>query len=114
MMNKKTPPHSDDLFEAQINDALDKSVEDLTPDIRRQLNQARIKATKKSSRAGLFWKSATAFSIAFVLVITWQSQIPQNNNTETPFADVLQEDLDMLDDLEFIYWMSEEADSATL
>jgi len=114
MMNKQTPDNSNHSLESQVNEALDSSVDNLSPDIRRQLNQVRIKATETRTNTKLFWKSASAFSLAFALVIVWQFQTPENENIETPFADVLQEDLEMLDDLEFVYWMSEEEPSATL
>ena len=120
MMNKLTPENHKDSenqensLESQVNEALDHSIDNLSPDIRRHLNQARIKASEPKANKTLFWKSASAFSLAFALVIIWQSQTPQNESTETLFAEVLQEDLEMLDELEFVYWMSEEEPSATL
>ena len=104
----------DQSIEERINLALDTSVETLSPEIRRRLNQARIKAVEKQSRPRYYWKAASAFSIMFALVVGWQLRAPPMQTEETPFADVLQEDLEMLDDLDFVYWMVEEQQIAAL
>jgi len=101
-------------LEGQINQELDNSIENLSPEVRRQLNQARISAIEKKSNSPIYWKTASAFSLVFALVVGWQLLEPPIPIDDTPFADVLQEDLEMLDDLEFVYWMAEEQQSAAL
>ena len=113
-MNSDNQPLENQSIEEQVNQALDSSVQELSPEIRRRLNQARISATEKQSQPRYYWKAASAFSLVFALAVGWQLLPPPVPTEETPFADVLQEDLDMLDDLEFVYWMAEEEQSATL
>ncbi len=113
-LNPDKQSKADQSIEERINLALDTSVETLSPEVRRRLNQARIKATEKQSRPRYYWKTASAFSLMFALAVGWQLLPPPIQTIETPFADVLQEDLEMLDDLEFVYWMAEEEQSATL
>ncbi len=112
----KTPtdnPINSDPLEREINQALDDSIENLSPEIRRQLNRARITATEKR-HSRLFWLPvASAMSVALAVLIGWQlvqKPVPE----ETIFAEVLQEDLDMLEELEFAYWIAEEFESAQL
>jgi hypothetical protein len=100
-------------LEDTINHALDQSIETLSPEIRRSLNQSRFNATEKKSRRVIWIPLASAMSLAFALIIGWQISQPPATS-ETVFADVLQEDLEMLEDLEFAYWISEEIDSAKL
>ena len=113
-MNSDNPIPKNQITEEQINQALDRSIDDLSPEVRRRLNQARISAIEKKSKPRIYWKTASAFSLFFALAVGWQllpTPMPIDN---TPFADVLQEDLEMLDDLEFVYWMVEEQLSAAL
>ncbi len=112
-------------LENLINDALDDSIDELSPEVQRRLTPMRIKAAQakeKSSWCGLnsSWQLATAFSIAFAVIVSWQMW-PTLDKTPlievadlSPFAEVLQEDLEMLEQLEFVYWMAEESESATL
>lgn len=111
MPEKKT---SEQLIEEQVNQALDSTVKDLSPEVRRRLNQARISATEKTSSPRIYWKTASAFSLVFALAVGWQLLPTTVPIVDTPFADVLQEDLEMLDDLEFVYWMAEEQQSAAM
>lgn len=111
---------NDDLkIEDQVNQALDESIDNLSPDVRRRLNQIRIEAAENKNDGFPIWKTAGAVSFAVMLGLGFQL-VPnqQDQNVET-FAqiledDVLQEDLEMLEELEFVYWMAEESDSAIL
>lgn len=101
-------------LENRVNQALDDSVDNLSPDIQRQLNRIRIEATQPKKSRLPIWRTAAAFSLMLALVTGWFI-VPQSPDMQLePFADVLEEDLDMLEELEFVYWMSEEAESATL
>ena len=101
-------------LENQINQALDDSVESLSPDVRRRLNQIRIEATEKKSGRSPMLKFAAAMSFLFVLTLSWQlwqplEEVTNSSFAEVAFFEVLEEDPDMLDDLEFVYWMAEES-----
>ncbi len=100
-------------FENSINQSLDQSIDNLTPEIRRSLNQIRIKASSKPRSRLVLIPLASTLSLSLALFIGWQ--LMQNPTAqETVFAEVLEEDLEMLEDLEFVYWISEEAESAQL
>ena len=111
---------NDDLkIEDRVNQALDDSVDDLSPEIRRRLNQNRIAATQSKPPVFTVWKTAGAISFALLLGLVFQLVPNQQDMQTETFAqilegDVLQEDLEMLEELEFVYWMAEESDSASL
>lgn len=101
-------------IENRVNQALDDSVENLSPDIQRQLNRIRIEAAQPKKTRVPMWQTAAVFSVMLAVVTGW-ILMPQSPEMQLePFADVLEEDLDMLADLEFVYWMAEESESAAL
>jgi len=104
----------DRQLEDSVNQALDDSIENLSPDVQRRLNQIRIEATQKQTQAYPLWKTAGAMSFALAMVVSWQFWPANNEVPIDPFAEVLQEDLEMLEELEFVYWMAEEEESAVL
>lgn len=91
--------------------ALDASVDSLPPEIRRRLNQARhaaIQTKTTQTKSGLtYWKAASAVSFTLALTLGWQLWPGSDPLPPEPFAEVLDEDLDMLEDLEFVYWVAE-------
>lgn len=93
--------------ENKVNQALDNSIEELSPDIRRRLNQIRIDAVENKHHPFSYMKMASAFSFVFVAFLGWQFIPTQEHIPDSLFADVLQEDIEMLDELEFVYWMAE-------
>jgi len=112
---------NDQSIENLINNALDKSVEELSPDVQRRLTPMRVIASqaaeKNSAGFGTSWKLATAFTVVVAVSVSWnmwsevESTIATNSLASidvSPFDEVLQEDLEMLDELEFVYWMAEE------
>lgn len=103
-----------DPIEEQVNNILDTSVENLSPEIRRRLNQARMGAIENKGRTSWLWKTAGSFSLVAAILVSWQLTPVSETEGLTPFAEVLQEDLEMLEELEFIYWMAEEQISAKL
>ena len=104
---------SEDTIDRQVNDALDQSIESLSPEVRRKLNQARIAALEKKSRFIPIWKLASGVGFVFALLLFSQFiSLPVEENL-TPFAEVLEEDMEMLEELEFVYWMTEEESSVT-
>lgn len=109
--NSQTENH--DALEKQINQALDSSVENLSPDVRRSLNQMRLSATERKKKLKRLVPLTTSLAVTFAVILGWQLT-DKPLIEESPFAEVLQEDLEMLDDLEFIFWMNEAADSAQL
>ncbi len=113
-MSKLEQPSDNDEFEKSINQALDDSIDDLSPEVRRSLNQIRVKATEKKSTRFLLVPLASSFVLIFAVLIGSQQGPEKIVIEETPFAEVLQEDLELIDDLEFIYWINEESESANL
>lgn len=105
---EKTETLKADELNLDINEALDSSVESLNPEIRRKLNQARMAALEKKSKAMPIWKLASGVSLVFAMVLFYQFSAAPVDESLTPFAEVLEEDIEMLEDLEFVYWMSEE------
>jgi len=105
-------------IENQVNQSLDESVENLSPEVRRHLNQSRIKAleVKVHSHWRLSPIQKIAAGVSFLLVVSfsWQFMSQPVDDAVTPFAAVLDEDLEMLSDLEFVYWLAEEAEIAVL
>ncbi len=104
-------------LESLVNDALDDSIDELSSEVRRRLTPMRIKAAEaKKTRTGFgpSWQIATAFTVVIAVTFSWQfwpvsKDLPSMAVAElSPFAEVLEEDLEMLDQLEFVYWMAEE------
>jgi hypothetical protein len=105
-------------IEGQVNQSLDDSVENLSPEVRMRLNRNRMRAleAKKDSTwhfSGL-QKLAVGVSFLFVVSFGWLFFSQTHEEIITPFAAVLDEDLEMLDDLEFVYWLAEESEIALL
>lgn len=105
---------TDTQLEDQVTQALDNSIENLSPDIRRNLNRIRIEATEAEARPRSFLKYASVLSVAFALVVGWQLMPGSIDVQDDLFAEVFQEDPEMLDELEFVYWMAEVETSDTL
>ncbi|WP_196137226.1 hypothetical protein [Aliikangiella sp. G2MR2-5] len=103
-----------DSIEQRVCEGLDESVSSLNPDVRRALNQARAKAVEKKGASFPFLKLAGGVSFAFAVLMVSQFYTQQPEENLTPFAEVLEEDIEMLDDLEFAYWLAEEEESANL
>jgi hypothetical protein len=103
-----------DPVEQMTNQALDASIDDLSPDVRRKLNQIRINAVSKKQSRFVLVPLASSLALALAILVGTQFNSETNIVEETPFAEVLQEDLELLDELEFVYWMSEEGTSAKL
>jgi len=106
--------NNDEQIENQVNQALDGSIENLSPEIRRNLNRIRIEAAENKPHPISFLKYASALSIVFAVVMGWQLISGAPDVQEDLFAEVLQEDFEMLDDLEFVYWMVEAETSDVL
>lgn len=95
-------------LELRANSALESSIENLDPKVRRKLNQARVNALQsKPSRLPMF---KLVGAVSFVLALGFVSLFNTEQETinSTPYAEVLEEDLEMLEDLEFVYWMAEQ------
>lgn len=110
---KNIPIDEPSELEKSVNQSLDKSIESLSPEIRRSLNKMRIKASSKKKTRLILIPLASALSISLAIFMGWQMIQPAVTE-ETVFAEVLEEDLEMLEELEFVYWISEGAESAQL
>lgn len=133
--------HTDDndlQIENQINNALDSSIDDLHPDIRRKLNQARMRALQTKQSNSLFsspiLKTVGAVSLVALVVLmtldTNQNEISSTNNIvelekqlqsiedAVPQKNILNafelEEIELLEQLEFALWMAEENQLASL
>ncbi len=103
-----------DKTEEQVNRALDESIENLSPDVRRKLNQIRMQALQPKRALSPIWKWSGAVSFVLMITIAFQFKTIEQAETLTPFSAELEEDLEMLEDLEFIYWLAEENEIASL
>lgn len=101
-------------IEEQVNQALDDSVENLSPDVRRKLNQIRMQALQPKRSLSPFWKLSGAVSFVLMLALALQFNRVEKDEPITFFSAVLEEDPEMLNELEFIYWLAEENDIASL
>lgn len=104
----------DNSLESQVNQSLDDSIENLSPDIRRRLNQSRIEACQRPKATLISWKKATALSLFLAVTMSWLFLPEKEDISEVVVAEVLHEDLDMLENLEFVYWMAEQNDTASM
>lgn len=112
-----------DKFEDKAKSLLDESVDDLSPDISRRLQQARYAALEKAQPRSFWSFYPQTIAAMFVVAVISASLILNFNedkliNTDLAMeADIemltASEGLDLLEDLEFMQWLaeSEEYDS---
>lgn len=110
-------------FEDKVKKILDESLDDLTPDITRRLQQARYAAlekTKSKTRWSFYPQAATAIFAVAVISMSMFLNLTDNELNETEFAmesDIemltANESLDLLEDLEFIQWLAESEEYAS-
>ncbi|MGX5173267.1 hypothetical protein ACUR5C_04460 [Aliikangiella sp. IMCC44653] len=97
-----------------VNQALDDSVENLSPEVRRALNSSRVSATQRRLKKPLFYQMVGAMSLVVMVMLFWQLN---DSNTPTAievYAEIPEEDLELLDELEFVYWLAEDSTSEVL
>jgi negative regulator of sigma E activity len=103
----KAERHDEKFFD-DLRDRLDQAADDLSPDIRRRLAQARARALETPA-----WKRfiipagglAVAASLALIVVVgvnDWQ-----NGDEAIPEMDIVAGNVDMYEDLEFYRWLAE-------
>ena len=117
-------PETEQALNERVAEALDESVESLSPEIRRKLNHIRLSAVEKKSNQFFGWKQVTVMGVLVMAVISTQFLPEQGeplNNTIANLSDddlfnqeLLMEDPEMLADLEFAYWIAEESELASL
>ena len=122
---------NDSLVEDRVVSVLDSSIEDLHPDIKRKLNQARIKALQSRTTMPFFkkpvWKIAGAVSFVITLSIISINNIQELGEIDTSIAEktivekpmiftdsLTDEEIILLENLEFALWMTEEDEIASL
>ncbi len=111
-------------IESQANAALNKRVEQIDSNIEQQLaviRQQALTQTLAPEKPKAWWLTgatlATALSallIAVVLFPQWQEANMQNSITTMLAQNEMAEDPELLDDMEFIYWLSQEHEQALL
>lgn len=107
-------------FEEKVKTHLEESLDDLSPDISRRLQQARYAALEKAEKGSFIWsfypKAATAVFAISVLSISLFLNVQKNDVTETVIAMETETEMEMLssndnlelmEDLEFIEWLVE-------
>jgi len=111
----------DPLLVQQASAALDDSLNEIDAATRSKLNQMRHRALEKKTSAWQRmnlsqWGAAAACTLAVTL---WLGQTPNptelSNGVEASLADtsmpLLQEDLEMLEDLDMLFWLAEIKDA---
>ena len=110
-------------FEGKAKNLLDQSLDDLSPEITRRLQQARYQALEKAKArsAWSFYPQAISavFAVAAISVLLLIS-FDENNLNQTELAmeadiEVLtaNESLDLMEDLEFMQWLLESEEHAS-
>lgn len=107
----------------QVKKILDKSVDELSPDITRRLQLARYAALEKAKPRSIwsfYPQAATAvFAIAVVSISLWFNVQNTDFNETTLAMDsdiemlTANESLDLLEDLEFMQWLVESEEYAS-
>jgi len=112
-----------DNFEKKNKSLLDESIDDISSDITRRLQQARHAALEKAKSRSTwsFYPQATAaiFSIAVIsagLFFNFDDNV--FNNTELTMETDIEmltsnESLDLMEDLEFLQWLAESEEYAS-
>ena len=112
-----------DQFEKKAKALLDESLDDVSPDIARRLQQARYAALEKAKPRSiwLFYPQAISAVLAIAVisvVLLFNFDENQLHNTELAMAADIEmltanESLDLLDDLEFMEWLLETEEYAS-
>ncbi len=106
-----------DKFEKKAKSLLDESIDDLSPEITRRLQQARyaaIEKTKPRTTWSFFPQAATAVFAIVVVSVSVFFNFNQNEVTETVLAMETEmemltsnDSMELMEDLEFIQWLVE-------
>lgn len=104
-------------FEKKAKAYLDESLDELSPDITRRLQQARYAALEKAKPRSLWSFSPQAASVAFAIAVVSLSlsfNFNQNETTDTVIEMETEmemltsnDNLELMEDLEFIQWLVE-------
>lgn len=99
-------------IEKQAQSALDASISSLDPNTTKALSDIRQQALNpsKPSRSFNYWLPSAAFSIALALVWVINPQFSAHDLTSPEMAlasEMTLEDPDMLNELEFYYWLEQ-------
>lgn len=104
-------------FENKAKDYLDESLDELSPDITRRLQQARYAALEKAKPRSLWSFFPQAVTAAFAIAVVSFALIfsfNQNETTDTVIAMETEiemftsnDNLELMEDLEFIQWLVE-------
>ena len=96
----------------KVTNALDQSIETLSPSLQQELarrRQAALFGDKKATNR--WWIPAMAFSSAFFAMVMLNNQEQPEQFFVLEQANVMEissEDPEMLSDLEFVYWLSQQ------
>lgn len=115
--------NNSDKFENKAKRMLDESLDDLSPDITRRLQQARYEALEKakpSSSWSFYPRAISAVFAVAVISVTLMFSFDENklNHTELAMEEDIEvltanESLDLMEDLEFMLWLAESEEYAS-
>ena len=92
--------------------ALDDSIDNLSPQVLSELRNRRQQALVKSTNIPVvWWAPATAMAAVFswfLLVEQPVDQVPMLALDDSQLLELSSEDPDMLADIEFVYWLSQQ------
>lgn len=110
-------------FETKAKQALDRSVNDIDDDVARRLRLIRYQALEQAVKPAYTWRlPATAFtSIALIAITTFvvlnsnQDVFPElmAENLESPDIMVMNENIELLEELEFMQWLELNSENAS-
>ena len=111
-----------DKFEDKVNSLLDESVDDLSPDISRRLQQARYAALEKAKPRSFWSYYPQALTAMFAVAVVSVSLMFNFNDDELVNTDLAMETdiemltsnegLELMEDLEFMQWLAESEEYA--
>lgn len=112
-----------DKFEKNVKSMLDESIDDLSPDISRRLQQARYAALEKVKPRSIWTFYPQAMTAMFAIAVISVSLLVNFNDSELSNTELAMESdiemltanesLDLMEDLEFMQWLVESEEYAS-
>lgn len=112
-----------DKFEKNVKFMLDESLDDLSPEVSRRLQQARYAALEKAKPRSIWTFYPQAMTAMFAIAVISLSLLFNFNDNELNTTEIAMESdiemlianesLDLMQDLEFIQWLVESEEYAS-
>jgi hypothetical protein len=101
--------HETDPFNSRAKELLDESIDNLDGETQRRLKQARLSALEvtRPTTNWLVWAPASAVAAGLMAVVIYlnQAQPPLPPIFQDPVQQTVAENMELLDDLEFVAWL---------